>query len=401
MATTTLKNQEPAPVDLLKSQARVHLNYLDGLRALTALYVVLYHAVTWQVMHPTGLALKLTAWLLYGHFAVDIFIVISGFSLMLPVVRSDGSVRGGYWGFMRRRAKRILPPYYFALLCTTLLALTIISSASQTVWGMRLPVTLPAIVTHIFLLQDVVNKYFYSISAPFWSIAVEWQLYFVFPLLILAWNRFGGFRTIFGTLVISSFLLVVLRHTAFSGITPQYLALFSFGMLGATISYSREAFWEKMRLPLFWWPTLIITASASAFFCHLHNDYLVVQTHAGQADFLVGFTAMCFLVVSSLPGRNIVQKVLSWQPFVFVGTFAYSLYLIHYPLMQVVWQYVLGPYHLNFVQTLIGMILVSCPFSVAFAYLFFLVAEKPFLNTKPKPPVNQDPLAVEPPVVPA
>ena len=62
----------------------------------------------------TDLLGLLTNWLLYGHLAVDVFIVLSGFCLMLPVARSGGALADGARGFFVRRARRILPPYFAA-----------------------------------------------------------------------------------------------------------------------------------------------------------------------------------------------------------------------------------------------------------------------------------------------
>ncbi|MDE3231488.1 MAG: acyltransferase family protein, partial [Chloroflexota bacterium] len=63
------------------------LGYVDGLRALAALYVVVGHcmATVWPFQAPDGIAGPLANLLQFGHYAVSAFIVLSGFSLMLPV----------------------------------------------------------------------------------------------------------------------------------------------------------------------------------------------------------------------------------------------------------------------------------------------------------------------------
>ncbi|MBD0258097.1 MAG: acyltransferase family protein [Cytophagales bacterium] len=78
-----------------------HLRYLDGLRAAAALFVVLHHA--WL---EAGQAYQVL-----GHYAVGLFIVLSGFCLMLPVVRGDGTLPGGPIHFMRKPARPKQPPY--------------------------------------------------------------------------------------------------------------------------------------------------------------------------------------------------------------------------------------------------------------------------------------------------
>ena len=99
--------------------ARLRLNHVDGLRALAALYVVLHHI--WLDGRPEDRAHDWGSWLRHGHFAVTLFIVLSGYCLMLPVVRGDGTLRGGIVPYLKR-ARRILPPYYAALGVTILLS---------------------------------------------------------------------------------------------------------------------------------------------------------------------------------------------------------------------------------------------------------------------------------------
>ena len=68
----------------------------------------------------------------------------------------------------------------------------------------------------------------------------------------------------------------------------------------------------------------------------------------------------------------------------FVGTFAYSMYLIHAPLLQVLWQTLFVPLHARPLMLLAAYWLVGTPLIVGCAYLFFLAFERPFLNTRRK-----------------
>ena len=88
------EHSTPAP-----SPAKQYIAYLDGLRALAALLVVFHHIffIVQPSSLPTTPGLGKSVqflFLLFGHDAVDIFIVLSGFCLMLPVVRGDGFLAG-------------------------------------------------------------------------------------------------------------------------------------------------------------------------------------------------------------------------------------------------------------------------------------------------------------------
>ena len=67
-----------------------------------------------------------------------------------------------------------------------------------------------------------------------------------------------------------------------------------------------------------------------------------------------------------------------------VGTFGYSLYLVHAPLLQVVSQYVLGPLHLPAFTGFVLLATAGPGVIVLFAYVFFQVCERPFM-TRPQP----------------
>ena len=88
---------------------------LDGIRGLAALFVVVHHC--WLMTfhgYPRNTGPKWLGFLLYGHFAVVVFITLSGFSLAVSPARKKWQL-GGNRLFAQRRAWRILPPYWAAL----------------------------------------------------------------------------------------------------------------------------------------------------------------------------------------------------------------------------------------------------------------------------------------------
>src|SRR5437868_6995970 len=187
---------------------------------------------------------------------VAVFIVIFSFCLGLPVAAADGALRGGARAFFRRRARRILPPFYAALVLTAILISTIIGSKTGTQWDHSLPATGSAYFANLFLVQDVVGSG--KISYPFWSVAVEWQIYLLFPVIVVCWRRFGVARTTVWTIVAAyCFWLgseIVGRHGQFdaAGFNFTFVALFVLGMLSAKISVSPRAVWIRVRDSVPW-----------------------------------------------------------------------------------------------------------------------------------------------------
>ena len=158
---------------------RRHLAYVDGLRALAALWVLAAHVygTAWPnyvADPPGGFVGLLSGWMIFGngHYAVAAFIVISGFCLGLPIVRAGGVLRGGALRFFARRARRILPPYYLAFFvsaaCTAMLR-----DNSGSYWDITAPVDRYGYLGHLLLVQDVVGRD--QADPPLWSVAVEWR----------------------------------------------------------------------------------------------------------------------------------------------------------------------------------------------------------------------------------
>ena len=119
-----------------------HFRYLDSLRGLSALYVAGCHAYLMYagqfaeqgLRSAAGGLLVATSWLAFGRVAVAVFIVLSGYCLMLPVVQSAGrALPLTYWQFMARRARRILPPYYAALAVSIVLIIMVPSLADPSI----------------------------------------------------------------------------------------------------------------------------------------------------------------------------------------------------------------------------------------------------------------------------
>src|SRR5215203_5813238 len=97
------------------------LDYLDAVRACAALYVVFHHIyLTVYPGFPRNTGPWYLGWLLFGHYGVAVFIVVSGFSLSLKPVRHAYEMPSSYGQFMQRRAWRIIPPYWAALVFSVL-----------------------------------------------------------------------------------------------------------------------------------------------------------------------------------------------------------------------------------------------------------------------------------------
>ena len=355
-----------------ESEPRRRLDHLDGVRALAALYVVLHHMwiTTWPD-YPRNSGPTAVGWLVYGHLAVSVFIVLSGFSLSIAVVRKGWHLPGGATTFIRRRAWRIIPTYWAAL------------ALSAVVFGVVTPdltgdlVSVKGVLVHAVLLQDVINSP--KPNGAFWSIAVEWQIYFLFPLILLVRRRGGAsaLLAMSASAVVGSYLLAT--HTsAFEPIlnlTPQFALLFVFGVVAARVLEGPTSRAHRR---------LLAMASASGLLAFLAlaigKGSVWVDREYFWIDLLVGAASAAGIAWMSASGANPAQRLFSGFPMRNLGVFSYSLYCVHQPVMWLVWHFVITRLAADTTVRFLWLVAVGLPVVLGASWAFSLAFEKPFLT---------------------
>jgi len=366
----------------------LRLEYLDGLRAVASLYVVLFHAgVGFNSGALTGVARIVWHTLVFGHDAVAIFIVLSGYCLMLPVARSEGRLARGLPNYFARRAWRILPPYYATVLGSLLLIalVPVLETPTTTIWADTFPAFgLAPIGSHLLLIHNLFRSLANRIDGPLWSVATEWQIYFFFPLLLLpVWRRFGAALTVLVGFVVGCALLWLAPEAANSA-ASWYLGLFALGMCAAGIGFASRPLERALRERVPW-------GALSALFlaCVALGSTVLIKfwfQHMLLSDTLVGATTAVSLVYLTKhavkpdsPSRPFSLRVLESAPLVAVGRFSYSLYLTHLPVVALLY-FGLRRLALSASTEMLALSVLSVPASLLFSYAFFWVFERRFVG---------------------
>lgn len=359
------------------------------MRAVAALVVVVNHAYAqiWnpgEVAPPGGVLSVFTYSLVAGHLSVAVFIALSGFCLALPLLRNQGEL-GSPLAFFKRRARRILPPYYGALALTLGLIWTIIGEPTGSIWDVAQRVTPTAVISHVLLLQDLFATG--SINYVFWSIAVEFQIYLVFPLLVAAWKRFGPYPVVLGSLALGYALTYGFAETRVYRANPHFLGLFALGMLAAFVALSNEARYVRARESFPWVAVgLLALVPVAVLSAYWGIDRSIANFPA--LDLFIGVATAAALVVSSRSSTSWLRRALSFAPISFIGIFSYSLYLIHAPLLQIIWQYGLRHTSLTLEAQFGLMMSVGLALILGASYLFYRLFEEPFMRSPRKLVLN-------------
>ena len=347
------------------------VEWLDGIRGAAAMFVVLHH--TWLSVWP-AFPRDIGPWwlggLLYGHLAVAVFIVVSGFSLSLGPLRGGDTLSGGARRFLGRRAWRIIPPYWAALILSTIISWLILAPTLSDAAVAK------GFVVHGLLLQDIVGSF--VPNGTFWSIAVEWQIYFVFPLILWLARR-----TNIAVSVTSTVLLVVaaqlITHLGspfnkIDHLTPQLLALFALGVLAVHLGHGeRTPRLQRARLVIGLGLMAAVVAGAL-----LEGSVWMVSEYF-WVDLVFGAGIACLMAVMYSGGAGQLRRVLGSRVGLRLGLFSYSIYLVHGPLLALADVKILRPLHMSPLLTFAILLLVAVPVILVVCYGFHLVFEAPFV----------------------
>ena len=308
-------------------RTRVRFPLVDALRAIAALLIVGYHvAFVSGGLGPEGTG----PWLSGLNVGVPLFFVISGFLLYRPWVatRLAATAPPSTRVYALRRALRILPAYWVALVLIVLL----LGREGVFEW--------PGVLVYLGLAQAYDPTRFTGGIGQAWTLTVEVAFYAALPLLALAARRLRGPALrgewlLIGTLVAVS---VVWRAVVLATVDPAdpayfpllvalpaQLDVFAGGMALAVLS----AAGREWRGAAAGW---LVAAAAYAALVLLRPDGLgarIVVEHELQAIVALGLLAPA---VCGAGGP--VRGLLAWRPLAWVGLVSYGIYLWHLDVLR-------------------------------------------------------------------
>lgn len=346
---------------------------LDGIRGLAALYVVINHVFLRAFPgYPADHAPFWAGWFIYGRFAVVVFIVLSGFSLAVSPARHgwrlDGASR-----FAQRRARRILPAYWAALAFSLAVAWLIVPQPGHGVPDAK------SVLVNGLLVQNIVGAH--SPNAAFWSMAVEAQLYLLFPLLLLIVRR----RSAIVMLAMVTFIVVAVGifgphisrvDTFVIQSPPDLAALFAVGILGAGIVGASAA---RRSWPWHW---LALAAAAPVLAAIWWQGSVWTLDHLFWVDLALGPAVACLLAALATGRPAPLLRLLDTRPVRNLGSSSYSLYLTHAPIVVVVYERIVAGRVAQGVPAFVVTLAIALPLTIGFARLFASVFETPFLHRR-------------------
>lgn len=296
---------------------------IDGLRAVAVLLVLVYHA---------GFPVS------GGFVGVDVFFVISGYLITGIIWREILEERFSFKSFYLRRIKRLLPALLAVVVFSSIVAALVFMPADFLAYSKGLPYVLTGLANFHFL--EVTQSYFAQDAELLplihtWSLAVEEQYYVVWPLLLIAVYRFRArinARVLSG-LALATFLSFLLLSEYWARVSPSqaYYLLHARAfelMMGGFLAVYEPRF---PRLPQ--WLTSIISVLGMVLIVASAMLLSRDSVFPGFSAFWVCLGTVLVIYAGGVSNKALSNRVLAWQPLVFIGLLSYSIYLWHWPLV--------------------------------------------------------------------
>lgn len=306
--------------------------HLDLIRGISALAVLLYHLRGLYFVDYPFLASKslpsivLYAVTGYGHQAVMVFFVLSGYFIGTSVMDSVGQrewswrtylasrltrlqlvlfpalVLGAFWDRIGMRIPQAAPLYYGALY-------------KFYVPSVALRSTVPVFFGNFFFLQSIVSPVFGS-NGPLWSLSYEFWYYIVFPALFLATAAWLGFRM---RILYAAIALILMWF-----IGPQICLYFLIWLAGALVGRLARVARFKRAIPALTFSAGFVFVGALAW-CRTQRVFPALL-----ADYAVAFCFALWLFTLLLGSRQDASPAYAHGAKKLAG-FSYTLYLTHFP----------------------------------------------------------------------
>ena len=366
-----------------ETQNKPRIFGLDVVRAIAILMVVFSH-IYYLIDSSNPLLISVSG--LFGFFGVELFFVLSGFligTILLNSFISDNFTVKDVIRFLKRRWFRTLPNYYLVLIINLSIALFVGFPIDN--W-----------LRYFFFVQNFSN-YSITIFNESWSLSVEEWTYLLVPVvLFFGWKLFKNNKK-YGFLFISIFLIIffhLLRfnlylQNSFSDMETWNTALKStviyridsiiFGFLIAWLHFYYVAFLKKYSVYF-----CIIALHLFLFQFVVMNvlGFDIVKTPLYYKVFY--FTLTSFTIALGMPIFIYwkISNTIFVKPIQLISKISYSMYLLHYSIVSVLFKYLLS--NLDFEVPSFLIIFIYLFTTIFLSYLLYKYYEKPIMDLRNK-----------------
>ena len=299
--------------------ARARLEFLDALRGLAAVYVLVYHMLL--LPQPNLLAPRWAEKVaLNGGTGVTMFFIVSAFSLYytMPLRLRE---RSPTFNFYLHRFFRIAPLFYF------LIAATLVRDA----WAFGVRHSLPEIGASMAFLFNLIPTRQEGFVWVSWTIGVEMLFYAVFPLLYARVKTLGAsIALFFASLMLWQVVGLMLDYSVMPEAWKQSILHWNVLRHFPIFAVGIVIYHVFVSLPHAHAPSESATGTGNALvwagvfgYAALLQGWL--PNVFGDSYYWQGLVFACmFMGLALSPWRLVVNRATR-----FLGKISYSVYLVH------------------------------------------------------------------------
>jgi peptidoglycan/LPS O-acetylase OafA/YrhL len=347
------QEDRPLPAEIKNAE---RLGYLDSVRGIAALVVVLCHCwllnsnafMDAHVGLVNGLS-SISNLFFYclsrlkeaGHSAVIVFFVLSGFVLAYSLQKNPTP----YSRYLIKRTFRLYPAFLFAIFISYVLHSIIGAQHESASEWFRAEVlnpdmTLETLLKH-FAAWGTVESH--GLNIAIWSLVHEMRISLIFPIILFSVVRHGWRSILIWWLVSVFFTLLTFFQT---GIVIEGTDVHTFGRtffdsayfvvffaVGAFLAIERERVASRMGALPIWMRVFLFVIVA---YLLLKTDYSDHTLAGGANDYMRGLGAVGLIALAL--GITTFRAVLYRRSLLWLGRVSYSLYLVHIPILYVITQ---------------------------------------------------------------
>lgn len=344
-----------------------YIKSLDGIRAIAALLVLIFHFSQYVIFSSDwGKLIQKVGYL--GQTGVSLFFVLSGF--LITRILFDQIQSPHYWkNFIIRRSLRIFPLYFLYLTCEYFIVPYLTNTPSPDIslqWY------------YWFYLQDFATTFRWPAAGPkhFWSLAVEEHFYLIWPFFVLYYKTKQLIHPILVVIIISALVRFILAYFNYQ------TYFFTFARMDEIALGALLAWLERNNLLNFFaskkfYVATVSTATFSILLWGLYSSdgLLVLQVFKYNLISILYFLLIGKVI--TLSQQHWCTRLLCTPFFHFTGKISYGLYV--YQATAVVW----GLSH-GYAQKPLLFFLSLMFFCYAIATLSYYCFENPILKLKNK-----------------
>ncbi len=309
---------------LIYSKQFTYRPEIDGLRAISIIGVIVYHAKIqfFDNLFFTG-----------GFIGVDVFFVISGYLITGIILNELHNDTFTFRRFYERRIRRILPALLLVQLVTMPFAYLYLLPDAHKEYSGSLIATSLFYSNYFFWIEDSYNAQFNDVKPLLhtWSLSIEKQFYFIFPAILLVFYKFAKkylLAILMCICLISLHISENLLYEIFEGGNTAFYMIYTrgweliAGALLAKLETTNSRKPNRILGTIFSIIGLVLVIHAFITFNNFtpHPYYLTLSPIIGVM-LLIWFTSP----------NDVVGRVLSYRLLVSLGLVSYSLYLWHQP----------------------------------------------------------------------